>query len=121
MPHRFPHTASHRLFAKQITVRSSAYQSQHQHIVFNSVNKQPVRLDVAFTMTAPVSGQLMITILFRQCFANRQQFHNLFQQFYFQSTFHGTFIVFFKLCSELDSVLSFFHFFKSANSSSRSL
>ena len=55
-PYRFPHTAADGLFAEQVAVRPGAGKRQHQHIILDTVNEQPVRKNMAFAMSNPISG-----------------------------------------------------------------
>ena len=55
-------------FAKQITVASCAGQGQHENIVLNAVDEQPVRLNVAFPMPHPIAGQLVVFVFLWQFF-----------------------------------------------------
>jgi hypothetical protein len=62
--------------------RTSCYvcrceQRQHQNIILYAVDKQPVRENMTFPMTCPITGQVMVTVLIRQRFAHRQQCHDL--------------------------------------------
>ena len=72
-------------------------------------------------MARPITGQVMVTVLIWQRFANRQQCYDLLQQLNLQATLYGSFVVFFETSCVLDSIFSFFHLFRSANNSSRSL
>lgn len=67
-------------FAKQITVASCAGQGQHENIVLNAVDQQPVRLDVALPVAYPVSGQSMVFVLFRKRFTHCQGGNHILQQ-----------------------------------------
>ena len=68
-PYRFPHTAAALSFIEQVAVRPGAGQRQHQHIVLNPVDEQPVRLNVAFPMPHPIAGQLVVFVFLWQFFA----------------------------------------------------
>ena len=120
-PYRFPHTAADCLFAEQVAVCAGAGQRQHQNIIFYAVDKQPVRENMTFPMACPIAGQVMVTVLIRQRFAHRQQCYDLLQQFDLQATLDGSFVVFFETGRVLDGIFGFFHLFRSANNSSRSL
>lgn len=120
-PYRFPHTAADCLFAEQVAVCAGAGQRQHQHIVLYAVDKQPVRENVTFPMACPIAGQVMVTVLIRQRFAHRQQRYDLLQQLNLQATLDGSFVVLFETGRVLDGIFGFFHLFRSANNSSRSL
>ncbi len=120
-PYRFPHTAADCLFAEQVAVCAGAGQRQHQNIIFYAVDKQPVRENVTFPMACPIAGQVMVTVLIRQRFAHRQQRYDLLQQLDLQATLDGSFVVFFETGRVLDGIFGFFHLFRSANNSSRSL
>ena len=65
----FPHTAAALSFIEQVAVRPGAGQRQHQYIVLNPVDEQPVRLNVAFPMPHPIAGQLMVFVFLWQFFA----------------------------------------------------
>ena len=75
-PYRFPHTAADGLFAEQVAVRPGAGKRQHQHIILDTVNEQPVRENVTFPMAHPIAGQIVIAVFIRQRFAHRQQRHS---------------------------------------------
>ena len=120
-PYRFTHTAADGLFAEQVAVRPGAGKRQHQHIILDTVNEQPVRENVTFPMAHPIAGQIVIAVFIRQRFAHRQQRHDLFQQFDFQAALDCPLVVLFESGRVLDGVLCFPHFFRSANNSSRSL
>ena len=120
-PYRFPHTAADCLFAEQVAVCAGAGQRQHQNIIFYAVDKQPVRENMTFPMACPIAGQVMVTVLIRQRFAHRQQRYDLLQQLNLQATLYGSFVVFFETGRVLDGIFGFFHLFRSANNSSRSL
>ena len=59
------------LFIEQITAGSGAGQRQHQNIILNAVDEQPVRLDMAFPVADPVTGQSVVAVFigkgFSQC------------------------------------------------------
>ena len=120
-PYRFPHTAADCLFAEQVAVCAGAGQRQHQNIIFYAIDKQPVRENMTFPMACPIAGQVMVTVLIRQRFAHRQQRYDLLQQLDLQATLDGSFVVFFETGRVLDGIFGFFHLFRSANNSSRSL
>ena len=120
-PYRFPHTAADCLFAEQVAVCAGAGQRQHQNIILYAVDKQPVRENMTFSMACPIAGQVMVTVLIRQRFAHRQQRYDLLQQLDLQTTLDGSFVVFFETGRVLDGIFGFFHLFRSANNSSRSL
>ena len=120
-PYRFPHTAADCLFAEQVAVCAGAGQRQHQNIIFYAVDKQPVRENMTFPMACPIAGQVMVTVLIWQRFAHRQQRYDLLQQLDLQATLDGSFVVFFETGRVLDGIFGFFHLFRSANNSSRSL
>ena len=42
-------------FAENVAVRPGAGQRQHQNIIVNAVDQQPVRLDMTFPMSYPIS------------------------------------------------------------------
>ena len=96
-------------------------QRQHQNIILYAVDKKPVRENMTFPMTCPISGQVMVTVFIRQRFAHRQQCYDLLQQFDLQATLDGSFVVFFETGRVLDGIFCFSHLFRSANNSSRSL
>ena len=120
-PYRFPHTAADCLFAEQVAVCAGAGQRQHQNIILYAIDKQPVRENMTFPMACPIAGQVMVTVLIWQRFAHRQQRYDLLQQFDLQATLDGSFVVFFETGRVLDGIFGFFHLFRSANNSSRSL
>ena len=72
-------------------------------------------------MACPIAGQVMVTVLIRQRFAHCQQCYDLLQQLNFQATLYSSFVVFFETGRVLDGIFGFFHLFRSANNSSRSL
>ena len=120
-PYRFPHTAADGLFAEQVAVCAGAGQRQHQNIILYAIDKQPVRENMTFPMTCPIAGQVMVTVLIRQRFAHCQQCYDLLQQLNLQATLDGSFVVLFETGRVLDGIFGFFHLFRSANNSSRSL
>ncbi len=120
-PYRFPHTAADCLFAEQVAVCAGAGQRQHQNIILYAIDKQPVRENMTFPMTCPIAGQVMVAVLIRQRFAHCQQCYDLLQQLDLQATLDGSFVVFFETGRVLDGIFGFFHLFRSANNSSRSL
>ena len=120
-PYRFPHTAADCLFAEQVAVCAGAGQRQHQNIILYAVDKQPVRENMTFPMACPIAGQAMVAVLIRQRFAHCQQCYDLLQQLNLQATLYGSFVVFFETGRVLDGIFGFFHLFRSANNSSRSL
>ena len=120
-PYRFPHTAADCLFAEQVAVCAGAGQRQHQNIILYAIDKQPVRENMTFPMTCPIAGQVMVTVLIRQRFAHCQQCYDLLQQLNLQATPYGSFVVLFETGRVLDGIFGFFHLFRSANNSSRSL
>ena len=120
-PYRFPHTAADCLFAEQVAVCAGAGQRQHQNIILYAVDKQPVRENMTFPMACPIAGQVMVTVLIRQRFAHCQQCYDLLQQLNLQATLDGSFVVLFETGRVLDGIFGFFHLFRSANNSSRSL
>ena len=89
--------------------------------ILYAVDKQPVRENMTFPMACPIAGQVMVTVLIRQRFAHRQQRYDLLQQLDLQATLDGSFVVFFETGRVLDGIFGFFHLFRSANNSSRSL
>ena len=64
MPYRFPH-AARCSFPEQIAVRSGSGKRQHQNTALNAVDQKPVGLNVALPVSAPVAGQVMISVLRR--------------------------------------------------------
>ena len=120
-PYRFPLTAADCLFTKQVAVCASAGQCQHQNIILYTIDKQPVWENMTFSMTSPITGQVMVTVLIRQRFAHRQQCYDLLQQLNLQATLDDPLVVFFETSCVLDCIFSFFHLFRSANNSLRSL
>lgn len=50
------------LFIEQIAVGSGAGQRQHQNIILNAVDEQPVRLDMAFPVADLVTGQSVVSV-----------------------------------------------------------
>ena len=92
----FLDTAAALSFIEQVAVRPGAGQRQHQHIVLNPVDEQPVRLNVAFPMPRPIAGQVVIAVFIRQRFTHRQQRHDLFQQFDFLAALDCPLVVLFK-------------------------
>ena len=103
------------------TVCAGAGQRQHQNIILYAIDKQPVRENMTFPMTCPIAGQVMVAVLIRQRFAHCQQCYDLLQQLDLQATLYGSFVVFFETGRVLDGIFGFFHLFRSANNSSRSL
>ena len=53
--------------AEQIAVYPGAGQRQNQHI-FDTVNEQPVRENVASPMSYPIAGQIVIAVFIWQRF-----------------------------------------------------
>lgn len=60
-------------------------QRQHQLVIFNPIDQEPVRQNVAFAVSDPVAGKRVILVLFRQCFSRSQELDDTFQQFDFQA------------------------------------
>ena len=58
------------LFTEQVPVCSGASQGQHQYIILNAVNQQPIREDMTLTVSRPIPGQSVISVLFRERFAH---------------------------------------------------
>ena len=112
---------SRRSDSKQIAVRSSAGQRQHQHIVLNTVDQEPVRENVAFPMPSPVPRQAVVFVLLRQQFTHGKRGDHVLQKFHIHAAFQGQLIVLLKLRGRFDDILCLPHAFKSANNSSRSL
>lgn len=44
-------------------MRPGAGKRQHQHIILDTVNEQPVRENVTFPMAHPIAGQIVIAVL----------------------------------------------------------
>ena len=61
-------------------MRAGSGQKEDQISVINAINKQPVRLDVAFPEVGIIAGQCMIHILWRKRFLPGKPIHNLFQK-----------------------------------------
>lgn len=59
-------------------MRSGPNQRQHQHFGITTVNQQPVRFDVAFTVISPVAGQLMIATPGRKLLTVSEELDNSF-------------------------------------------
>ena len=53
-------------FGESIAVRPGSGQRQHQHIIFNAVDEQPVRENVTFPVACPIAGQIVSAVLLRQ-------------------------------------------------------
>ena len=102
-------------------MRTCAGQGQHQNIVFNPVDQQPIRLNVTFPMPYPITRQIMVLLILSERFSCRQQLDGVFQQLNFKATLYFPLIVLLELCSKFHSIFEFFHAFKSLNNSSRSL
>ncbi len=73
-----------------------ASQGQHQNIIFDAVDKQPIRLDMTFTIPCPITRQLMVSVLFRQYFTPRQSSDNIIQKINIQIPFNGQLVILFK-------------------------
>ena len=69
----------------------------------------------------PIAGQVMVAVLIWQWFAHCQHCYDFLQQLDLQATLDGSFVVFFETGRVLDGIFGFFHLFRSANNSSRSL
>ncbi len=54
--------------------------------VFNTINKQPVRLNMTFPKPGVISRQIVVTIFFGKCLTCRQSINYLFQKFQFTSS-----------------------------------
>ena len=100
---------------------SCSRKKEDEIFLINSIDKKPIRLDVTFTVSDPISGQGVVVILVRERFTKRKMSDDLLQKRNFKMTLHGEFIVAFELRGRLDDIFCLFHFFKSANSSSRSV
>ena len=109
------------LYSKQITVRPCPGQGQYQDCILDPVDQQPVWLNMTLPVPFPIVGQFVIPIFRRQWFSHRQHFNDSVQTFRLQAAFHCQLIVLFKCSRRFDSQFRFSHFFKSANSSSRSV
>ena len=119
---RFPHTAADCYCRTSRCVCAGAGQRQHQNIILYAMNKRhPVRENMTFPMACPIAGQVMVTVLIRQRLAHCQQCYDLLQQLDLQAALDGSFVVFFETGRVLDGIFGFFHLFRSANNSSRSL
>lgn len=55
---------SYQLLSKQIAVTSCTGQRQHQDIILNPIDQEPIGQDVTFSMSDPVAGKCVIFILF---------------------------------------------------------
>ena len=73
------------LFAEQVAVCACPRQRQHQNVVFDAVNQQPVGLNVAFPMPDPIAGQFVVAVFGRQRFAVGQHGDDVFQQLNFNA------------------------------------
>ena len=51
---------------------AESIEHQHKHVVLNFINKKPVRLNMTFTCTFVVTGEIVISVLCFQRSAIRQ-------------------------------------------------
>ena len=58
------------LFTEQVAVCPGAGQGQHQYIVLNAVDQQPIRENMTLTVSHPIPGLGVIFVLFRERFAH---------------------------------------------------
>lgn len=115
------HTGRLFIFTEQVASCAGACQCQHQNIILYAVDRQPVRENMTLPMACPIAGQVMVTVLIRQRFTHRQQCRDLFRQLDLQATLYSSFVVIFETGRVLDGIFGFFHLFRSANNSTRSL
>ena len=90
--------------SKQITVCPGAGQRQHQHIVLNTVNQQPVREDMTFPMSHLIPGQRMVLVFLRKRFTHSESRNDILQQIDLQTTLDRQLVVLLELGSVLDSM-----------------
>lgn len=107
--------------SEEITVRACAGKYEHQHIVLDAVDQEPVGGDVAFAITFVIPGKRMVAVLFRQRFAAGKYFNHSVKQRYFQAASYCKLVVLPEHCGRLDGKCCFSHFLRSAKSSSRSV
>ena len=103
--------------SEKITVRACAGKYEHQHIVFDAIDQEPIRGDVAFAITFVIPGKRMVAILFRQRSAAGKCFNHSVKQRYFQAALFCELIVLLEHRGELDDKSCFSHLLRSAKSS----
>ena len=78
---------------ENIAVCSSGNEFEDKTIILDSINKQPVGFDVAFSVAEPVSGQRVVAVFFGKDFTHRKHVDNLVEQLHSHSAFHCDLIV----------------------------
>ena len=69
---------------------------------FNSVDEEPVRLNMTFTMVIPLTGERMVLVLGRQCCLGLQKVNDSFEFVDIVSPFFGQLEVFEKTAGGLE-------------------
>ena len=72
-----------------------------QLFVIGSVNQQPVRLDMALSAWAPVSGKAVVTVLWRERSRDTKCINNLLEQSHVIAAFYAELKVFFEFCGRI--------------------
>ena len=87
--------------AKQVGVCASGHQAEYG-IVFDVINQQPVRRDVAFPVAGIVTMQLMRPASLRQIAVLTKNIHDLDEEGHIESTPLTAFTILFEFCTFLD-------------------
>jgi hypothetical protein len=67
-------------FLKNLAVGTRAGGCHNQSVIVNPINKQPIRLDVAVTVSRPIAGQRMVVILFGEWLSFPKQYDDFIQE-----------------------------------------
>lgn len=62
-------------------MRTCSGKKQDEVIPIDTVDQQPVGLDMAFTEADVISGQFVVTVLHREAFASGECGYNLIEKF----------------------------------------
>ena len=103
-----PYGGGQRSFSEQIAVRPGPGQGQHQNIILNAVDKQPVGQHMALTVSGPVPGQGVVPVFLREGDSHGKVGDHALQQMNVQSTPHCQLVIFPELCGGLDGIFAFF-------------
>ena len=92
------------LFFKDIGMSACSGQGQNQNITVNAIDQQPIWLDMALSMSYPISGQGMVSVFLLQGLSVSQSGNNILQQLDVQAALYGKLIIPLELRSRLDGV-----------------
>lgn len=76
-------------YSEQVAVRAGARQREHEDIVFDAIDEQPVWLDVAFAVARPVTGKGVVLVNGRQGLATGEDTDHIIDQIHIQMPFHA--------------------------------